>query len=330
MRTGIIQPLPGIGDMIWHVPAVRAIAEASAGGRVTLISKPSAQADRLFAGEEIVSEVLSLPTGYRGAKGAGLLWFKVWRTLRQAHLSRLIILHQSPRYQWVAQLARIPEIITYPPDLAESKASGWDKSLALLQRLKIPVDEPRSRLSVDPKTVEAMRQRFAAFPTPWLMIAPGATAEARRWPLDRFAICADALVEATGGTVFIIGGSNEGDSISELYRHCLKKSSIRPLIQLRLDQAMALMTCCELLLGNDSGPANVAAAVGCPAYALCGVSEPARHSDHLHLIVPDLRDDLQEDFGTGMEAITTRHTLNTLKRGLPHLFSSSAAFRGIS
>ena len=32
-RTLIVQPLPGIGDMVWHLPHIHAIAATTAGGR---------------------------------------------------------------------------------------------------------------------------------------------------------------------------------------------------------------------------------------------------------------------------------------------------------
>ena len=42
-RIGVVQPLPGIGDMIWHLPHLRAIA-AHAGCAITLITKPRSAA----------------------------------------------------------------------------------------------------------------------------------------------------------------------------------------------------------------------------------------------------------------------------------------------
>ena len=49
-RLAVIQPLPGIGDMVWHLPHIRAIAQA-VGHKVTLVTKPRSAADQLFAAE---------------------------------------------------------------------------------------------------------------------------------------------------------------------------------------------------------------------------------------------------------------------------------------
>ncbi|HEY8290445.1 MAG TPA: hypothetical protein VIG49_14325, partial [Acetobacteraceae bacterium] len=53
----IIQPLPGIGDVIWLLPHVRAIA-ARLGRPVTLICKPRSAADQIFAAESTVADVM--------------------------------------------------------------------------------------------------------------------------------------------------------------------------------------------------------------------------------------------------------------------------------
>src|SRR5271166_619458 len=59
-NVAVVQPLPGIGDMIWHLPHLRALAAAAAGGAVTLIAKPRSAADQVLAAEPAVREVVWL------------------------------------------------------------------------------------------------------------------------------------------------------------------------------------------------------------------------------------------------------------------------------
>ena len=47
-----------IGDMLWHLPHLRAIARAGTAGSVTLLTKRRSQADRLLAAEPAVGEIL--------------------------------------------------------------------------------------------------------------------------------------------------------------------------------------------------------------------------------------------------------------------------------
>lgn len=311
MRTGVVQPLPGIGDMIWLQPALAAIAAAAPEGKIALFTKPSTQASALFSDTPYISWVLPLPS----ERGAGAALANLWHayvSLRRGKIDRLFILHQSPRYRLAARLAGIREIIAYPPELAKSKKNGWEKSLAFLRQSGIPVANTYSQLAMDAGTVEAMRQKFATHPRPWFIIAPGASTGTRLWPVERFAVCADAVAKETGGTIFLIGSPKEGERVEAVRKLCAEAEKIVPVVGLPFDQVMGLIACSAGLLGNDSGPANVAAALGKPAFPLCGTSEPPLHSPHMHLILPDL----QEDKGNGMEAISAEHALAVVREGL--------------
>src|SRR5580698_6834414 len=56
--TAVIQVKPGIGDVIWHLPFIRAIAAVSPGGQVTFLAPPSSGAKELLAAEPSVAETI--------------------------------------------------------------------------------------------------------------------------------------------------------------------------------------------------------------------------------------------------------------------------------
>jgi len=310
LHTGVIQPLPGIGDMIWYLPALKAIAAAAPDSKITLFTKASAQASTVLGGEPMISDIVTLPSKRRGAAAVIPNFFRTWLALFRARPDRLFILHQSFRYRLAARLAGIREIIAYPPVLARSKEDGWKKSLSFLKQLGVPIAEPHSHLAVNPATVAAMRQRFLNYPQPWLIIAPGASTATRLWPTERFAFCADALIDKTGGTVFLIGSQQESERIAAVQRSCRNADKTVLLSGLPFDQVMGLIACSACLLGNDSGPANVAAALGCLAFPLCGTSTPPQHSPNLHFIMPDLASEMG---GGGMERISAQHALDVIR-----------------
>ena len=69
----VIQPLPGIGDMVWHVPHIRALA-THFGQPVTLIAKPRSAAAEIFAAEETVADVLWLERNPARGSGDSVVW----------------------------------------------------------------------------------------------------------------------------------------------------------------------------------------------------------------------------------------------------------------
>ena len=55
--SAVIQVKRGIGDVIWHLPFVRAIAAVAPGQKVTFLAPPSSGAKELLAAEPGVAEV---------------------------------------------------------------------------------------------------------------------------------------------------------------------------------------------------------------------------------------------------------------------------------
>src|SRR6202042_2736897 len=108
--VAVVQPLPGIGDMVWHMPHIRAIAAAS-GAPITLLAKPRSLADQLFAGEPTVDAILPLdlnPGGRRGRHDGIIGLVRLARLMQGGRFGTIILLHHSVSIAAAAWLARIP------------------------------------------------------------------------------------------------------------------------------------------------------------------------------------------------------------------------------
>jgi len=113
-RVAVVQPLPGIGDMIWHLPHIRALA-AAVGAPVTLVTKPGSAADQIFAAEPSVRRVLWLRRnqGLRGAAEALAARLHFVADLRRARFDALVLLHHSRWLAAASMLALIPRRYGY-------------------------------------------------------------------------------------------------------------------------------------------------------------------------------------------------------------------------
>ncbi|MGH8586376.1 MAG: glycosyltransferase family 9 protein, partial [Gammaproteobacteria bacterium] len=129
--TVVIQPLPGIGDMVWHVAHIHNIARASKEGSVTLLAKRRSSADRLFAADPHVESILWLdrnPGRHDGHRGMQ----RLARDLRAGRFAEVWILHSSARYALAALLAGIPRRIGY--------GRGW-QGFFLTHPVRLPKTE---------------------------------------------------------------------------------------------------------------------------------------------------------------------------------------------
>ena len=321
-RTLIIQPLPGIGDLVWHLPHLHAIAATTVSGQVDLLTKPRSQADRLLCADPSVERVwwLERESGHAGWRGL----LRLAALLRQGGYQRVWILHGSARYALAARLAGIPERIGYgvgwqtallngpvrlPPELRH--AHPIQRANALLDLLNIPRLEPEPRLRVSIEADQAIAERFAVWPLPWIALGIGSSEPWKQWGAERFAELALALHQRRAGSLFIVGGPAERALADELLtRIHAGGGEAADAAALPLEQTAALLARCCAYLGNDTGALNMAAALQTPAIGLFGGSQPLWHSRFIHPITPP-------EGESGMAAITIPPVLQLLLRLIP-------------
>ncbi|MGR6034170.1 MAG: glycosyltransferase family 9 protein [Candidatus Nitrosoglobus sp.] len=313
----IIQPLPGIGDMIWHLPIIHAIAAASPEGHVTVLTKPRSQADHLLKADHSIHQVLWLernPGQHDGLLGIG----RLARLLRQQHFRQVWILHGSPRYALACWLAGIPERIGYgrglqkyflnhPVKLPSAETHGHPLALTarLLKLSHIPPVEEEPQLAIDPAAQQAVIARYQRFPQPWIAMGIGSSELYKQWGESNFIQLVERLRKDMG-SVLVIGGAEEQAMGQRICAQVNKLGvPVGEALALPLEQIAALLAMCTAYIGNDTGVLNMAAAVRTPAWGLFGASPPLRHSRYIHCLTPPRG-------SIGMGAITPEYVVAEL------------------
>jgi heptosyltransferase-2 len=106
----VIQVKPGIGDVIWHLPFIRAIAAAAPDGQVTFFAPPtSAAKDLLVAEPRVAATVYFAHAGSELQRGINLV--RLVALLRRHRLKSIWVLDRTIRPALAAALAGIPERI---------------------------------------------------------------------------------------------------------------------------------------------------------------------------------------------------------------------------
>lgn len=121
---------------------------------------------------------------------------------------------------------------------------------------------------------------------PWLAVHPGGGVNpgmsllAKRWPAERFAAVAGRLALERGARILLLGARGDEDAVAAFTAALPPQARARLLDRSnRADLALsaALIERCALYLGNDSGLAHLAAAVGTPVVAVFGPTRPERY-----------------------------------------------------
>lgn len=298
--TLVIQPLPGIGDMVWHLPHLEAIARASPDGRITVLTKRRSRADELFVESPFVRQVLWLEraqSGERLGRHDGLLGgWRLARDLRAQGFDSVWILHDSARYALAARWAGIPLRIGFgtgrqrrflndPRILPRSDRHRptLEKATALLALHGLDAaSAPRFR---PPATaVERTAAELGHLPRPWIGLGIGSSEPFKQWGAERFGALGSRLIRSTGGTAFAIGGASESGLVDAI--RAIPGAAVVPALGLPLGDAAALARACDLVIGNDTGLLNLSASTGVACIGLFGGSPPLTQFANLTALEP--------------------------------------------
>jgi heptosyltransferase-3 len=241
--------LRSLGDCVLTTPALALLKAHRPDLRVRIVVEPRFAG--VFEGNPEVEEVsqsvgrnvdlvLNLHGGTRS----------MWMTLASGAKYRAGFGHH--RYSWIYS-HRIPRAQVIlgeerPVHTAEHLAS------AMFWLGVTPAEIPRASLY-------AVRRPSYL---PYVLIHPFASAPGKVWPQDRFLTTAKELQSAGLEPMILAGPADDASPFSEF-----KVLRGAPLAEVK-----TLMSGAKLFIGNDSGPAHIAAAFGIPAVVLFGSSDP--------------------------------------------------------
>jgi ADP-heptose:LPS heptosyltransferase len=147
-----------------------------------------------------------------------------------------------------------------------------EQQLALLGSVGVPVaDRPKSSLTVTEASLTSIGARLAGSGVngPFALFHTSTALFTKKWPTENFARVAE-FVQSLGFASVAIGSRSEVHVLTEL-----KDASAVPVItfdDLTLPEITALASRARLFVGNDSGIAHIAAAVGTPTVVIFGSS----------------------------------------------------------
>lgn len=118
-----------------------------------------------------------------------------------------------------------------------------------------------------------------SLPRPRIALNVGASRAYKRWPAERWGEVARGLAADGAGLVFI-GDKNDAAVVAELTPTLAGGRFVDLSGQTTLRELASVLAACDLLVSGDSGPMHLAVAVGTPAVALFGATDPRRHGPY--------------------------------------------------
>lgn len=295
----IIRAPNHLGDCVMALPMINETREAYPGAHVTLlVSAPLAE---LFTKNPAIDDIMKIaPEHVHGLMAV----MKIKDLLAGKEFDCGYILPPSfgaaaglklggvtERIGYIADGRRL--LLTKPLPLPEPLNSSHRSELYfnLLRRgAGVDLEFVRPKLFVDDDDVAAGLKLLAGFDVTdldqYAVFAFRAVAESRRWGIDNYAKLAEQIVSKFGYKVILIGlepDRADGDRIVEQ----IGREVINLAGRTNLRETAAILSRARFFVGNDSGPAHLAAAVGIPLVVLSGADDPnatSPISNQKHLI----------------------------------------------
>lgn len=290
-KTLVIQNLQGIGDTMWFIRHMHAIAKQAKFGKVSVLTRPRSLADQILQADPHIEEVLWLdvkPGKHDGFWGT----IRLANLIRKGHYDTVWILHsRSLRYALACRLAGVKNIIGPGHGLqrhfitnknflseAEQLEHPIKRAGHLLKYQGASLGNDLSPCIVGPSNKAFITKEFGKFQRPWIALGIASSEPHKKWLWQNFADLGARLRAETGGKIFIMGGPSETKESQLIYDEMFKKG-YDPVkaTNLTIQQSLALIQQCKFIVGNDTGILHAAPMLGSHGLVLLGKAQVPIH-----------------------------------------------------
>ncbi len=282
-----------VGDAVMTIPALRELRRIFPDAFITLHTRSWAQG--IFQDTDFIDEILPFEREKTSLKTT-LAQAKIWR---EKKFDLAVLFTNSFESAFLAKLGKVPRRFGYGKEA---------RSFLLTDAVKMPVwknerheifyylnliaeiehkffgtktfleSEPRFELDVSAerreKALKILEESGVELMKKTVAFVPGSTnSRAKRWQTESYAKLNDRLQNELNTNVILIGAENELGVSLEVY----EKSEVKPFIltgKTTLAEVVSILSVCEMLVSNDTGPAHISAALGTKTLVIFGPTNP--------------------------------------------------------
>jgi lipopolysaccharide heptosyltransferase II len=296
VRRILLLHLNQIGDLLFSLPALKALREAFPGAHIASLIKPHLEG--LLCACPFIDEVIFRPAGMlpalRQAVRLRARGFDLAFAFSQSATSCLSARLSGAKLRIGFADAALPRCLNRR---VQGRGISSPRKVARLLRALGLAGEERNYVGLvhlgeeDRRQGEALLREAVGEARPIIALAPGESARRpyKSWPAERFAALARWLREQQ--TAVVVVGSEADRSLGDLILDGLRGPAANLAGRTSVGQLAAVLSRCEGLVGIDSGPLHAAAAMGRPVVGLYGPTDPAetgpRGERHRVLLHPE-------------------------------------------
>lgn len=290
IKKVVVRDTNWVGDAVMTVPALRELRRILPAAQITLFIPASTHG--IFAGADFIDRLLAFEKDEAG------IW-KQSKTLRAEDFDLAVLFTNSFSSAAAARLGSAKYRVGYKNEgrgflLTHSfETPLWrderheifyylnivaELEILLYGETKVWENEPRFELTVSEERKNEARKILSGagcdLSKKIIALCPGSTnSRAKRWQAESYAALADKFARELNAGVVLIGAPAE----VEVSQQVFDLAQVKPIVltgKTSLSEAAAVLSVCDLLVSNDTGPAHISAALGRPTVVIFGPTNP--------------------------------------------------------
>ena len=317
----VVQPLPGMGDIIWHLPHLKAIASNTASDQVTLLTKDRSLAHELLLETQYIKEVLYLSKVKKDGQGI-LGAFRLGKFLKPYKFDQVWILHGSPRYGIAALRAGIKDRIGYGIGWQDAFLTSpytmtkGDMGLGAIKKASrclelngVKINDKKPQLTLTADALNAAKTLLKNNYSNTVGLAIGSSEPSKQWGAQNFIYLIESIRTKYQSKIVLIGGPDDSAIARSINENFESPDWIIQAIGLPILEASAVSSLCDICIGNDTGILNIAAATGTFSIGLYIASAPQNDDPLIKPIIPAKITNLSTQ---NVEQLTNKMIMDTI------------------
>jgi lipopolysaccharide heptosyltransferase I len=290
-RVAIIKP-SALGDIVHALPVLTALRARFPAAHITWVV--NAAFEPLLAGHPDLTD--TIPFDRAAMTGARRIVGAAWafaRALRRRRFDLVVDMQGLLRSGLMARATGAPVRVGFAnaregsrylythrvPSPALGAAHAVDRMWRVAEEFGVGHLPKRFRVPLRPDEVSAARDELAALPRPVVAVAVGAKWLTKRWPAPHFAdLLNRAHADFGASSVFL--GSGADAPLSRDVTARLRGPALDLTGRTALPRLAAVLSVADVVLGNDTGPLHLAAALDRPCVAPYLCTKVALHGPY--------------------------------------------------
>jgi len=325
LKIAVVYSHHKLGDLIWQLPYLKSISK-NFNLPITLITRPKTQAKDILKDNDYISEVFYCE--FRKKLWYFVEIFNLYRFFKKEKFSHIFILDKISRPAIAAKLANIKNIIG--PGIKNQKK--WltnknfltnedyrnldysDQSKKMLEINNYKVFETIPSLTIKNETLINIEPKIDTGTKDIVTFGVDSFELFKMWFEENFAELANKLIEANLANKIYLIASQKNQDIVKKIMNLSNKNHFSDCSSLNLLQVIKVIKYSNYFVGNNSGPLNLASALGVKAFGLIAndrVSE-LKNSNIIPILPKNYKNEINRD-RDGMKELDVELVFNQIK-----------------